>query len=229
VECLGADAVAGVDPSTPFVAAASERLPHVDIRRAAAELLPFADATFDAALAQLVVHFMEDPVAGLREMSRVTRPGGVVAACMWDLAGGGMTLLRVFWTAVREVDRAAEGERRLAGTSEGDITQRLRRAGLEDVTDGTLTADASYQGFDDFWEPFTFEVGPAGRYLRSLGADRQASVRDACRAALPAGPFSLQARAWCARGTVPTWVRTGHGPDVSRVMSNTAGPKGAVQ
>ena len=66
------------------------------MQRAAAEELPFGDDAFDAALAQLVVHFMADAVAGLREMARVTRPGGVVAACVWDHAGG-CTPLAEFW------------------------------------------------------------------------------------------------------------------------------------
>ena len=88
VRRLGGDAVSAVDPSEPFVAAIQQRQPGVTVRQAAAEQLPFPDRTFDAALAQLVVHFMTDPVAGLREMARVTRPGGVVAVCVWDNAGG---------------------------------------------------------------------------------------------------------------------------------------------
>ena len=83
---LGAGQVAAVDPSEPFVAAARTRLPGVDVRVATAESLPFDDDAFDAVLAQLVVHFMADPVAGLAEMARVARPGGTVAACVWDHA-----------------------------------------------------------------------------------------------------------------------------------------------
>ena len=146
---------------------------------------------------------MRDPDRGVREMRRVTRPGGVVAACMWDIAGGGMTMLRIFWAAVREVDPDAQGERRMAGTAAGDIGQRFRHAGLRDVIDSAITAQANYAGFDDFWKPFTFAVGPAGQYLRSLSDDRQSVVREACRVVLPDGPFTLEARAWCARGVVP--------------------------
>jgi hypothetical protein len=146
---------------------------------------------------------MRDPEQGVREMARVTRPGGVVAACMWDIAGGGMTMLRLFWTAVREVDPDAQGERRMAGTVEGDIVERLERAGLDDVTGSALIASADYGGFDDFWEPFTLAIGPAGQYLRSLTDDRRAIVREACRAVLPDQPFTLDARTWCARGVVP--------------------------
>ena len=98
VRRVGADSVSAVDPSEPFVAAATERHPGVDVRQGSAEQLPFPDDAFDAALGQLVVHFMADPVAGLTEMARVTRRGGVVAACVWDHAGGGGPLSR-FWEA----------------------------------------------------------------------------------------------------------------------------------
>jgi hypothetical protein len=122
---------------------------------------------------------------------------------MWDTTAGGMTMLRTFWDAAARIDPGVEGERRMAGTAEGDIAERFRRAGLEDVVGGALTARAAYEGFEDFWEPFTFAVGPAGQYLRSLAPERRAAVREACRAALPDGPFELDARAWYARGTVP--------------------------
>ena len=79
-ERLGADNVVALDPSPPFVAAARERCPGVDVRYGRAEALPFADAAYDAVLANLVVHFMSDPVQGLREMGRVARPDGIVAA-----------------------------------------------------------------------------------------------------------------------------------------------------
>ncbi len=98
---VGESSVSAVDPSPPFVAAARARFPGVMVEEAPAEALPFADDDFDAALAQLVVHFMADPVAGLREMARVTRPGGVVAACVWDLAGG-RAPLSLFWDVARE-------------------------------------------------------------------------------------------------------------------------------
>lgn len=203
VPAVGARNVAAIDPAPQFVAACRRRNPGVDVREGVAEQLPWDDGQFDATLCSLVIGFMRDPDEGIREMARVTRPGGTVAACMWDIPGGGMTMLRVFWTAARQVDPSVEGERRMVGTAEGDIAQRLRRAGLTNVIDGTLTATTEYRDFDDFWEPFTFAVGPAGHHLRSLPAGRQARIRDACRAALPEGPFSLDARAWYARGTVP--------------------------
>jgi hypothetical protein len=156
---------------------------------------------FDASLSSLVVAFMRDADQGVREMARVTRSGGVVAACMWDIAGGGMTMLSTFWAAARELDPGATGERSRPGVTQGDLGRRFRRASLQDVVEGELEAHADYADFDDFWEPFTFAVGPAGQYLASLPADRQARLRAACKTAVPAGPFSLPARAWYARGT----------------------------
>lgn len=201
---VGAEHVAAIDPRPHFVAACRERVPGADVREGVAEELPWDDASFDATLSCLVVAFMKDPDRGVREMVRVTRPGGTVAACMWDIAQGGMTMLRTFWQAVRTVDPDAAGEQVRAGVSPGDLADRFRRAGLEDVADGELEASVDYTGFDDFWEPFTYAVGPAGAHLASLPADQQERVREACRAALPGdGPFTLTARAWFARGRAP--------------------------
>jgi SAM-dependent methyltransferase len=200
---VGAENVAAIDPQPQFAAACGDRHPGADVRQGAAEELPWASGTFDATLSQLVLGFMRDPDRGVQEMMRVTRPGGTVAACMWDIATGGMTMLRTFWEAVRRLDPGVQGERRMAGTAEGDIAERFERAGLENVAGGALTATADYADFDDFWEPFTFAVGPSGQHLASLSDEQQADVREACRAALPDGPFSLDARAWCATGIVP--------------------------
>src|SRR5215831_6883137 len=127
VSRAGPEAVSAVEPSASFAAAARERLPGVDIRRSGAEQLPFPDDAFDAALAQLVVHFMTDPVAGLREMGRVTRPGGLVAACVWDHAGA-RGPLTPFWRAVRELDPAADDESNRAGAREGHLAELFARA-----------------------------------------------------------------------------------------------------
>jgi ubiquinone/menaquinone biosynthesis C-methylase UbiE len=200
---VGAENVAAIDPAPQFAAACAERQPGADVRVGVAEELPWPDGSFDATLSSLVIAFMRDADRGVREMARVTRPGGTVAACMWDIAGGGMTMLNTFWRAARDLDPNATGERTRPGVAEGDIAERFRRAGLQDVTDGSLEATADYADFDDFWEPFTFAVGPAGEYLASLPPDRQAKLRDACRATVPATAFSLSARAWYARGTAP--------------------------
>jgi SAM-dependent methyltransferase len=195
----GADAVSAVEPSASFAAAARERLPGVDVRQSAAEQLPFPDDAFDAALAQLVVHFMTDPVTGLRQMARVTRPGGVVAACVWDHAGG-RGPLSAFWRAVRELDPAADDESGLAGAREGHLAELFSRAGLGAVQASTLIVRVVQEDFDAWWEPFTLGVGPAGAYLAALDDDRRNALREQCRKHLPAGPFEVSAVAWAATG-----------------------------
>ena len=199
VSRLGADNVAAVDPSPPFVEAARARHPGVEVQLASAEKLPFADDTFDASLAQLVVHFMSDPVAGLAEMRRVTRPGSVVAACVWDLAGGHAPL-SPFWNAARQLDPDVADESRLAGARQGHLAELFAAAGLREVEGSSLEVSLEHPTFDEWWEPYTGGVGPAGSYVASLGPDQQAELRDRCRALLPAEPFVLTSRAWAARG-----------------------------
>src|SRR4051812_27048275 len=143
VERLGAEAVVAVDPSESFVTAARERHPGVRVERGSAEQLAFADDEFDAALAQLVVHFMADPVAGLREQARVTRTGGVVAACVWD-HGGGRGPLSLFWQAVREIDPDVSGESDLAGAREGHLGELFAEAGIQDVDETALAVSVDY-------------------------------------------------------------------------------------
>jgi SAM-dependent methyltransferase len=196
---LEPDAVAAVDPSESFVAAAQERHPGVSVQRAAAEELPFEDQAFDAALAQLVVHFMADPVVGLREMARVTREGGVVAACVWDHAGG-QGPLSLFWDAARELDSDVEDESQLAGSREGHLAELFHAAGLREVEENALSVSVEHPSFEDWWEPYTLGVGPAGDYAAGLDAKRQAQLRECCRELLPAAPFVLTSRAWAARG-----------------------------
>ena len=201
VERLGAGAVSAVDPSESFVAAARERHAGVSVQRAAAEQLPFEDEEFDAALAQLVVHFMADPVAGLREMARVTRKDGVVAACVWDHAGG-RGPLSIFWEAARELDPEAADESQLPGSREGHLTELFEVAGLRGVEESALTVRVEHPTFEDWWEPFTLGVGPAGAFVVSLDAERRAELRDLCREKLPTAPFVPPGRAWVARGLV---------------------------
>jgi SAM-dependent methyltransferase len=197
---LGADSVAAVDPSESFVDAARERHPGVDVRQAVAEELPFRDGEFDVALAQLVVHFMSDPVAGLREMARVTRPGGVVVACVWDHAGG-RGPISPFWTAVRRLDPHARDESELAGSRAGHLAELFEAAGLRDVTDTELAVQSEYASFDEWWEPFTLGVGPAGAYAAGLEDGRREELKEIARDIVPAAPFTLDAIAWAARGS----------------------------
>jgi SAM-dependent methyltransferase len=196
---LGAEAVAAVDPSEPFVIAARERHPGVDVRLAAAEELPFPDGEFDVALAQLVVHFMADPISSLREMARVTRPGGVVVACVWDHAGR-RGPLSLFWTAVRQLDPGARDESELAGARAGHLAELFKAAGLHNVSDTELAVQVQYASFDDWWEPFTLGVGPAGAYAAGLDAVRREDLKERCRELAPVAPFTIEAIAWGARG-----------------------------
>jgi SAM-dependent methyltransferase len=196
---LGADAVSAVDPSESFVVAARQRHPGVDVQQAAAEELPFADDAFGSALAQLVVHFMADPVAGLGEMARVTSAGGVVAACVWDHAGG-RGPLSVFWDAARELDPDVDDESRLAGVRQGHLVELFEAAGLRDVEEGDLSVDVEHPSFEEWWEPFTFGVGPAGGLVARLDPDRRAQLRDLCREMHPGPPFVVSAHVWAARG-----------------------------
>jgi SAM-dependent methyltransferase len=196
---LGAENVAAADPSEPFVEAARERHPGVDVRRAAAEELPYDAGTFDAALAQLVVHFMADPVAGLGEMGRVTRPGGAVAACVWDHAGGHGPL-SVFWDAARALGDDVMDESGLAGARAGHLTELFLAAGLRDVEEDAISVRVEHPTFEQWWEPFTLGVGPAGANAKGLDAERQAELRERCRALQPEAPFTVTARAWAARG-----------------------------
>jgi ubiquinone/menaquinone biosynthesis C-methylase UbiE len=198
---LGAEAVAAVDPSEPFVVAARRRHPAVDIRRGAAEDLPFASGSFDAALAQLVVHFMSDPIVGLGEMARVTRLGGSVAACVWDFEGGNGPI-SALWEAAHELDPMVVDESGLAGARRGHLAELFRRAGLRDVEQQVLELSVEHPTFEDWWEPFTLGVGPAGQYVASLDTERRDLLRDRCRALLGATPFVVTARAWAAVGRV---------------------------
>jgi SAM-dependent methyltransferase len=196
---LGPEAVSAVDPSEPFVAAARARNPDVHVLHASAEQLPFPDEVFDASLAQLVVHFMSDPVAGLAEMARVTRQGGVVAACVWD-HGGRQGPLSLFWEAARRLDPDVDDESHLAGAREGHLVELFEAAGLDEIEETTLSTSLEHPSFEEWWEPFTLGVGPAGAYLAGLDPEQQDELRETCRTLVPAAPFVLTARAWATRG-----------------------------
>jgi SAM-dependent methyltransferase len=199
VRQLGAEAVTAVDPSEPFVAAARERHPGAHVEQASAENLPFPDRTFDASLSQLVVHFMAEPVAGLREMARVTRTQGVVAACVWDHAGGHGPL-SVYWDAAHELDPGLEDESKLAGVREGHLGELFDAAGLREIEEAQLAVSVEHPTFEDWWEPFELGVGPAGDYAARLDPRQRTELRERCREKLPAPPFVVTARAWAARG-----------------------------
>jgi ubiquinone/menaquinone biosynthesis C-methylase UbiE len=202
VSRVGPPGLAAADPSPSFVAAMRERFPGVDVREAPAERLPYDDGTFDASLAQLVVHFMADPVSGISEMRRVTRPGGVVAACVWDF-GGNRGPLGVFWDAARDVRPDVIDESKLAGTRDGHLAQLFAAAGLRDVSQAVLHAAIEHATFDAWWEPFTMGAGPAGGFVAGLDPGEVDQLREACRRRLGATlPITVHAAAWAARGVV---------------------------
>jgi SAM-dependent methyltransferase len=201
VDRLGISAVAAIDPSESFVAATAARLPGIDVRPGVAEHLPFADDEFDGALAQLVVHFMADPVAGLAEMARVTRPDGVVAACVWDHGGNGGPL-STFWLAVHATDPDAPGEAERPGTREGHLAELCEAAGLREIEPGLLTVDVGFETFEDWWEPYTLGVGPAGAHVAGLDDAGRAALKAECERMLPPAPFSVAASAWSVRARV---------------------------
>jgi SAM-dependent methyltransferase len=183
------------------------RVPGAEVVQASAEAMPFADGTFDATLSQLVVNFLDDAEAGAREMARVTRPGGTVAACVWDYSGE-MELLRAFWDAAREVspERAAaqdEGET-MRWCRDGELAVLWERAGLRHVRADALRVRARYADFEDLWAPFPAGVGPSGAFCAALGAVDRDALHDALRGRLGVGdqPFDLTARAWAVAGTV---------------------------
>jgi len=201
---VGEDNVAAIDPAPQFAAACQARIPGAEVREGVAESLPWDDGTFDAAMCSLVVAWMSDADQGIAEMARVTKPGGTVAAAMWDIPGGGLQMLSHFWRAAREIDSSVADEQPRAGVREGDLVERFGRACLQGVTGGTLETSVDYADFDDYWEPFTGGGGPStGAFYASLDDAGKTTLRDTVRASLPEGPFTLPARAWLALGTVP--------------------------
>ena len=197
---LGAASVTGVDPSESFIAAIRERLPEVAVVQASAEALPFEDESFDLAVAQLVVHFMSDPVAGAAELRRVTRPGGTIALNVWDFEGG-RAPQSTFMSALKSVVPQADDEVGRAGTRRGELAALLQDAGCRDIAQTELTVTVTSPTFEDWWEPYTLGVGPAGAQLLALDPERRNAVRERCRALLGSGPVHSTATAWAAKGT----------------------------
>lgn len=192
--------VTAVDP-VPAAATTVQAQLGVPAVVAVAERLPFADGVFDVAAAQLVVHFMTDPTAGLREMARVTRPGGAVLASVWDHAGDGGPLA-VFWRAARVLDPTVDDESRRAGVRKGQLRSLCEAAGLVVDVDTSVSVNVPHADFEDWWEPFTLGVGPAGAYVQRLSSERREALRERCRAWQPAAAFTTTARAWTVRASV---------------------------
>ncbi len=197
----GVRRLAAIDPAPSFVAAVADRFPDVDVRRGGAEALPFDDATFEASLAQLVVHFMDDPAAGVAEMVRVTRPGGLVAACVWD-HGGGRGPLSPFWSAVESIT-PGQAAAPSTGSTRGDLQRLWEGAGLVGVREQRISVRVGFDSFDRWWAPFAGAVGSARAFLDGLDDSSVARLRSQLHADLGDGPFEIDATAWCVSGRVP--------------------------
>jgi ubiquinone/menaquinone biosynthesis C-methylase UbiE len=202
-DIVGPDRVAGVDPSEPFVEQCRKNVAGADLRVGPAEALPFDDGAFDRALSQLVFHFVDDPRASVREMARVTRPGGAVSACVWDMTGG-MTMIAAYWAAVSEAGVPGRSEVERFGGKPGQLAGLWRDAGLREVRDESITVASAYRDFDELWSTFRAGVGPVGVHAESLDGEALEAVREAFRRNVgsPVGAFELTGTAWFAAGTV---------------------------
>jgi ubiquinone/menaquinone biosynthesis C-methylase UbiE len=204
--------IAAIDYSPVFVEAATRRNtdPRISIRQGDACALPFERGAFDRALALLVLHFVPEGAKAVAEMRRVVRPGGVVAAAVWDHLGG-MPAMRMM---IDTVAALSESGRTLRNRycfqpmmQPGEMKRAFVEQGLVDVTEVELTIRMDYQSFDDYWAPIAAGEGPLGRYVATLGAAERArtdaAVRDAYEAGQPDGPRSFANVAWACRGIVP--------------------------
>lgn len=208
-EAMPACEVVAVDPSEAFIAHAKGNTPTNRLRFEVgdAQALRYEDGVFDQTLSLLVLNFVPDPARAIGEMRRVTRPGGTVSAGVWDYDAG-MQMLRFFWDEAVALDPAAEprDERHMKLCREGQLGALWRKAGLADVREQALTIEQRFASFDDYWAPFLKGVGPAGAYVVSLPEERRhelaARLYKRLLGGRSDGVFTLEARAWCVRGTV---------------------------
>jgi ubiquinone/menaquinone biosynthesis C-methylase UbiE len=204
IDRLGVESVLACDPSARFVADCSAAHPGLDVRLGRAEAIPFDDSTVDVALAQLVLHFVSDPTAAVGEFRRVVRPGGTIAACVWDFDRG-MEMLRHFWDAALAVDPSAPDEAQvLRFGREGEIADLFTESGLEQVQESTLQVEVTYAHFDEMWAGFLAGIGPAGSHCVALDDARREALRRELlqRCGSPSGAFTLRAVARSAKGNV---------------------------
>jgi SAM-dependent methyltransferase len=197
--------VTGVDPAQRYIEYAQERADGANVRfeLADAQALPFSDATFDRALALLSLNFVPDPGRALDEMTRATRPGGVVAAAVWDY-GDSMEMLRAFWDEAVTLDPDAPDEGRMPLSRCGELAALWRVHRLESVEETLLVIETTFTSFDDYWRGFLGGQGPAGAYIATLTESQRAALRSRLhdRLAPSGGGFTLRACAWGARGVV---------------------------
>ncbi|WP_151476946.1 class I SAM-dependent methyltransferase [Streptomyces albicerus] len=201
--------VVGCDRSEGFVGAAratGSAPAHFVV--ADAMSLPVRGGSCDVAVSGLTLNFLPEPAAAVAEMARVVRPGGLVAAYVWDYADG-MGFLRRFWDAAVEVDPSAaaldEG-RRFSGCRPEPLRAMWADAGLVDVSATPIEVPTVFADFADLWEPFLAGQGPAPGYVAALAPAGRDRVRDALAAAVPGRPdgsVALTARAWAVRGRRP--------------------------
>jgi SAM-dependent methyltransferase len=199
----------GVDAAIPYVAYASEHAEEPRFVAGEAGWLPFADGVFAGAAAQLVLNFVTDPVAAVREMRRVTRKGGVIATSVWDFRGG-LVFQRMLWDTAAGIDpNAAKTRDRLFSAPlalPDGLPSLFADAGIDGVETGALNVRMEYASFADYWEPLLGGQGPVGTYAASLAPELRAKVEAAVRAAYlsgaPDGPRSMTASAWAVRAEV---------------------------
>ncbi|MPZ78818.1 MAG: methyltransferase domain-containing protein [Deltaproteobacteria bacterium] len=202
--------IVGVDLSEGFLAYGRSKTddPRISFKQGDAQSLPFPDDSFDSCLALLVMAFIPDAPKAAREMRRVTRPGGVVATAMWDNTGGN-DLNQSLWEAAIPLDPKAPQDKDRPGSygTAEDLTALWAGAGLTNFAVKNIVFPCGFDSFDDFWLPLTEGQGPAGAYLARLSVEHRAALRERLRQNLfgnrPDGPFSLNAKAWAVRGTVP--------------------------
>jgi SAM-dependent methyltransferase len=204
--------VAGIDIAVPYIAFARSQPGNNRVGFAVGDAcrLPYGDRSFGAAVAQLALNFVPDAALALREMRRVVRPGGVVAAAVWDFRGG-LVYQRLFWDTAAGLDPAAGAARDRLFASPLALPDGLpdlwREAGLGGIERGSITIRMEYADFADYWEPLLGGQGPVGAYVTSLPQDRRQMIEERVRlsylSGAPDGPRSLTATAWAVRGTVP--------------------------
>jgi SAM-dependent methyltransferase len=202
--------IVGVDPSEGFISYAKKNAKsgRTHFETGDAQALRFQDSSFDQTMALLVMNFITDHSKAIGEMRRVTRPQGVVSACVWDYDAG-MQMLRFFWDEAVALDPAIEpkDERHMKLSREGQLGELWNRAGLVNVQQKPVSIDQAYESFDDYWGPFLKGAGPGGAYVVSLSDERRRELETRIRKRLLGnrenGPFVLKARAWCVRGEVP--------------------------
>lgn len=207
---LPASEIVGIDPSAGFIGVAKQgaKTPRARFEVSDGQALAYDDASFDQSMSLLVMNFIPDHVKAIHEMRRVTRPRGVVSACVWDY-NEGMQSLRYFWDEVVALDPAMEpkDERHMKLSREGQLGELWKKAGLVNVQERPLVIEQAFTSFDDYWGPFLTGTGPGGAYVVSLTPERRAQLEARMRARLLGnrtdGAFALKARVWCVRGEVP--------------------------